>query len=355
MMAGRSAHAPRAHSRRAIAVLPPPTMVHYPAMDPVAGLRPHCACAVPAHNGVHHVFQGCPRSSLGPEPDGWHHAASIDLVHWEDRGIGPGAQDESWHGFTSKKPSPPCSGFVTVDDDGAPCAGYRSCQSATGLSDSGNPNATWNAPLELRCAENANLTQWGPPDYIFPVYFARGLPYDPPRPWKDTDGQWYAAISTDGCNYTHDYTKSHGCAKGGQLQIYTSPKLHGDGAAWRYIGPMITTASLPGNGQEYCGLGTPRSRIAGCHTEFVTSGYFGSIKGDPRGGRTRVVTANQAPGNPSSTVYYIGRAYHLHLDDVVAVLHAPVAACQCLFLLSCHLNVLRVTLPVHACSAREWK
>jgi hypothetical protein len=39
-----------------------------------------------------------------------------DLVHWVDRGIGPSSQDESWHGFTSKRPMPPCSGFVTVDD-----------------------------------------------------------------------------------------------------------------------------------------------------------------------------------------------------------------------------------------------
>ena len=31
--------------------------------------------------GTHHVFQGCPASS------GWSHAASEDLVHWEDRGI----------------------------------------------------------------------------------------------------------------------------------------------------------------------------------------------------------------------------------------------------------------------------
>ena len=41
---------------------------------------------------------------------------STDLVHWDDRGIGPSSQDESWHGFTSKRPTPPCSGFVTVDD-----------------------------------------------------------------------------------------------------------------------------------------------------------------------------------------------------------------------------------------------
>eukprot|EP01052_Picozoa_sp_SAG31_P043254 SAG31_NODE_7147_length_1776_cov_1.202743_2_plen_175_part_00 len=47
------------------------------------------------HDGVHHVFQGCPRGSSGPKgsaisgADGWHHAGSTDLVHWDDRGIGP--------------------------------------------------------------------------------------------------------------------------------------------------------------------------------------------------------------------------------------------------------------------------
>ncbi len=66
---------------------------------------------------------------------------------------------------------------------------------------------------------------------------------------------------------------------------------------------MITTASLPGNGREVCSRFSPD---AGCHIEFVTSGYIGAMKGDPRGGHTRVVTANQAPGNPSTTVYYIG-------------------------------------------------
>ena len=45
----------------------------------------------------------------------------------------------------------PCSGFVTVADDGTPCAGFRQCTStagATGL----NPNASpWDVPMELRC------------------------------------------------------------------------------------------------------------------------------------------------------------------------------------------------------------
>ena len=68
--------------------------------------------------------------------------------------------------------------------------GFRQCGSKTGLTGL-NPRAQpWDAPLELRCAKNANLTEWGEPEYIFPVYYFRGLPYDPTRPWKDKDGKW---------------------------------------------------------------------------------------------------------------------------------------------------------------------
>ena len=40
------------------------------------------------HKGVHHVWQGCPAKGA------WSHAASTDLVHWEDRGLGPSAIQE---------------------------------------------------------------------------------------------------------------------------------------------------------------------------------------------------------------------------------------------------------------------
>lgn len=32
--------------------------------------------------------------------------------------------------------------------------------------------------------------------------FNRNLPYDPVRPWKDSDGRWYATTSADSCNST---------------------------------------------------------------------------------------------------------------------------------------------------------
>ena len=93
-------------------------------------------------------------------------------------------------------------------------------------------------PLELRCANNSELTSFGEEVWMFPVYYYRALPYDPVRPWRDRDGMWYAAISTDGCNAT---TKRVPCAAGGRLDLWTSPKLHGPGADWKHVRPMITT------------------------------------------------------------------------------------------------------------------
>lgn len=191
---------------------------------------------------------------------------------------------ESYGGFTSN--TSPCSGFVTVDDDGTPCAGFRQCGSITGL----KGHNKWDVPLEIRCAKNDNLTEWGDPEYLFPVYFNRGLPYDPTRPWKDTDGNWYATISMDGCNAT-----SRNCPAGGDLRMWKSPKLHGAGADWQYVGPMVTTARTP--------LDSSATH------EFVTSDYFGNITGDPRGGKTRVVInndCNHGATNMGTPIFYVG-------------------------------------------------
>ena len=244
------------------------------------------------HKGTHHVWQGCPESKVDRhphhhDPGGWHHAASRDQVHWEDRGLGPIEREESYEGMASLES--PCSGF-TVDDGGVVCAGFRQCGSThgtTGLNPAAQP---WDVPLELRCAEDANLTKWSTPQYIFPFYYNRKLPYDPTRPWVDTDGRWYATISTDGCNTS--FADRGRCAAGGALQLYSSPKLRGAGANWTYIGPMVVTNKTP----------LDDSMTA----EFVTSGYFGSVPGDPRGGKTRVVTNNGGKANAGSPIFYLG-------------------------------------------------
>ena len=173
--------------------------------------------------------------------------------------------------------SSPCSGFVQVNDAGKVCAGFRQCGSSKGTTGL-NPRASnWDVPLEVRCS--SDLTAWSRPEYLFPVFYYRALPYDPVRPWKDFDNKWYVALSTDGCNST---TRSVPCAAGGQLDLWTSEYF--DGPWEKLETPMLTT------NQTMLG-DVPMQTIT---AEFVTSGYFGALQGDPEGGKTRVVTQNRA-------------------------------------------------------------
>jgi hypothetical protein len=203
----------------------------------------------------------------------------------------------------------PCSGFVTVDDVGTPCAGFRQCSSGHGTTGL-NPQAKkWDVPMELRCAKNAALTNWSDPIWMYPVYYYRALPYDPVRPWKDLDGKWYSSWSTDGCNAT---TKTVPCAAGGQLELLTSPKLHGKGADWVQLEPMFTTNTTCSGTKCSPGAVT---------REFVTAGYFGGLVGDPDGGATRVVTQNNA-----GATFWVGKQgngskFEAYWDKVGAVGH----------------------------------
>ena len=144
--------------------------------------------------------------------------------------------------------------------------------------------------MEFRCAKNENLTEWGAPDYIYPVYFYRGLQYDPVRPRKDTDGKWYSAWANDGCNGTNQWGKTPAdnlkrlpCKPRGQLELLVSNALHGGTANWRQLPPLFTTNVTKSGALESPGA------ITG---DFVTPGYFGGLRGDPDGGKTRVVTQN---------------------------------------------------------------
>ena len=94
----------------------------------------------------------------------------------------------------------PCSGFVTHDAvTGQVCAGFRQCH-GTGVKWAA-PNAV---PLELRCASDQTFTNWSAPQFIDALNpnFLRHEPYDPVRPWVDSDGRWYLAMSFDACNST---------------------------------------------------------------------------------------------------------------------------------------------------------
>ena len=160
---------------------------------------------------------------------------------------------------------------MVVGDDGVPCAGFKQCGNQGVNGSTGNP-------IELRCALNDNLTAWGPPEFIYEFYFNRALPFDPVRPWKDTDGQWYATISADSCNATQG-----GCPLGGREYMFTSPALRGPAAAWR----MLPTPLFETNWTVL----TPVDGLSQ-HGEFVTAGYFGYLPGDPRGGATRCLNNN---------------------------------------------------------------
>ena len=104
---------------------------------------------------------------------------------------------ETYMGMDSN--TDPCSGFITKDPDdrNRVCAGFRQCSSTKGVAGMPNP---WDVPLELRCALDDNLTAWSTsPEYLFNVSWYRPVPYDPARPWKEADGNWYQLLSLDGC------------------------------------------------------------------------------------------------------------------------------------------------------------
>jgi len=214
------------------------------------------------HNGVHHIYQGT----------GWNHAYSEDLVHWQSGAHGPAAIHETYAGMDST--SDPCSGFITKDpnDNNRVCAGFRQCGSRKGV----QGGAPWDVPLELRCATNDSLTTWSTdPEYLFNVSWWRAIPYDPARPWQDTDGQWYVMLSMDGCNTT---TKKLPCHEGGQLMMFTSPKLRGPTAEWSKLGPVFTSnATVLKDGF--------------LSKEFVTIDFIGTLPGDTAGG-TRIFLNN---------------------------------------------------------------
>jgi hypothetical protein len=238
---------------------PPPPYPGPSFLAPAVTNRPPCvqvpnwhdvAGALVGDDGRWHVFQGT--GECEGTPAGWHHAVSTNLVDWDNLGIEPSLSALAEPYGTSS----PCSGFMVRDDDGLPCAGFRECSGAW----PGRTNTQ--VPLELRCALDANgaaeLNNFSSPEYVFWFYFNRNLPYDPVRPWKDSDGRWYAVISADACNSTVP------CAGGGALYLYSSPRLRGAGADWK---PSAATPIMFASNWTVL---TPFDPMAVESNEFVT-------------------------------------------------------------------------------------
>jgi len=297
---------------------PPPPLHNAPACVRGGGWH-DIAAALSLGSAEHHVWQGCPGAG------GWAHSWSPDFVNWHYLGVGPRAIHETYEGMASS--DSPCSGFTTLDDSGRLCAGFRQCGSThgtTGLNPAAKP---WDVPLEIRCSNRTNTSvasagrgqplKWGAPQYLFsPYYDTNPLPYDPPRPWREqTAGGgtvWRALLSAHGCNGTdgHKFLSPAGCqidkaagcvcTRGGRLDMWEAPQLSGP---WKLqTTPFFQTNTTAGPQPSLCEVGYGVDGMIG--NEFVTTGVFGAISGDPNGGKTVVVTSNYC-GNLYST-YWIG-------------------------------------------------
>lgn len=78
------------------------------------------------------------------------------------------------------------------------------------------------------------------------------------------------------------------CKRGGQLELLSAPTLRGP---WTQLVPMFTT-------NRTCEAGVCED--GGIEREFVTSGYFGGLAGDPDDGKTCVVTQVLNPASCTS-------------------------------------------------------
>lgn len=303
---------------------PPGCKIHHSPRCVEGGGWHDIAAALSVGPHEHHVWQGCP-------PTGWAHSYSRDFVNWQFLDLGPRAIKETYEGMASD--FSPCSGFATLDDAGKLCAGFRQCTSthgSTGL----NPRAqTWDVPLELRCADNGATDMGGvalnwstAPRYLYSPYYSRNpLPYDPPRPWRTRTAKgafvWRSVLSTHGCNGTEGarYLTPRGCVpdtpyqpnrsitcvctRGGQLDLWEAPALHGP---WHFVGPFFSNVThAVGSQPLQCANGrSAYSKNGSIPNELVTTGLFGNLSGDPYGGRTVVVSSAYC-GNLYSA-YWLG-------------------------------------------------
>jgi hypothetical protein len=140
-------------------------------------------------------------------------------------------------------------------------------------------------PLFITAAKNENLTRWESHHYPFNPGEYRAMAFDP-QAWRDDDGMTYIAVASDGCNST---TRTSPCVDGSAIYLWRAPQLLSPPNLWEALGAMMLTRD------DAMIKNTSRG-------EMVTPSFTGKFQGDPRGGRTRLLTNNVCHG----TTYFLG-------------------------------------------------
>ena len=180
------------------------------------------------------------------------------------------------------------SGFVLQDPStGEVCAGAR--YAAPFL-------APDKVPVNLTCAKSAaeldGAAAWGQPEQLFVPAEGRNMPFDV-MAWRDADAQWYIGLASDACR-----GNAAPCLRGGAIELWQSPALRGPHAAYAYKGLMVAVNTSM-ESELHCPWCPPPAHRREIHTQLTTPSFTGGFPGDPRGGRTRMLTqAGQA--------YYLG-------------------------------------------------
>jgi hypothetical protein len=240
-------------------------------------------------------FQGYPyqnSSSAYSWGAAWQHATSEDLVHWHNAGNSLGRLT----GFALQNPK---NRQVCAFQRGG-CefwAGPESCAA----------NATKNmleqTPISMACAEpdkldGLNAWSWGgnaehsdpSSSYLFtrPYHTADG----DGQGWLDEDGVWSVAIASDGCDKGDPLPPPFGpgddCLTGGGMELWRSKEFGLDeGHNWTLSPTRIGVVNT-----SILTLLPPHYTI---NSALITPSYTGGLRGDPRGGRTRLLTAAGQP------------------------------------------------------------
>jgi hypothetical protein len=252
-------------------------------------------------DGTFHVWIGCFNAQPG---GGWQHIVSRDLLSWA---IASPFTATALPPFTQKRHIE--AGAVGIDETGRAFAveGY--------------PGKNKVGPYNAYRFTNSSNNAWMEPSQLFSFISERGLPGDPPRPWRDPrDGRWYALLSFNGCNESmvHHPEWTSDCPRGGEAKMWTSPQLFGPAAQW------IQTASLLiDNRTVLDGHNVPNRPST---TEFVTSDFF------PVQNHTLVnavfITSRYGKGSPDKMIPKEkpdpdGSGFWNYLMAYVGVQHAP--------------------------------